>query len=46
MEKIWLSSYQEGVSAEVDVRQFSSIVDVFRQSTENYAERTAFINMG
>ncbi|UOO80875.1 AMP-binding protein [Uruburuella testudinis] len=45
MEKIWLQSYQEGVSAEVDVRQFSSIVDVFRQSTERYADRTAFINM-
>ncbi|MDO5638804.1 MAG: AMP-binding protein [Neisseria sp.] len=46
MEKIWLSSYQDGVSAEVDVHQFSSIVDVFRQSTERYADRTAFINMG
>ena len=45
MEKIWLQSYQEGVRAEVDVRQFSSIVDVFRQSTERYADRTAFINM-
>ena len=45
MEKIWLQSYQEGVRAEVDVRQFSSIVDVFRQSTERYAGRTAFINM-
>ena len=46
MEKIWLSSYQEGVRAEVDTRQFTSIVDVFRQSTERYADRTAFINMG
>ena len=45
MEKIWLQSYQEGVRAEVDVRQFSSIVDVFRQSTERYAGNTAFINM-
>ena len=45
MEKIWLQSYQEGVRAEVDVRQFSTIVDVFRQSTERYAGNTAFINM-
>ena len=45
MEKIWLSSYQDGVSTEVDVRQFDSIVDVFRQSTERYSGRTALINM-
>ena len=45
MEKIWLSSYQEGVRAEVNVREYQSIIDVFHQSAQKYAQRTAFINM-
>lgn len=45
MEKIWLSSYQEGVRAEVDVAQYQSIIDVFHQSADKYAHRSAFINM-
>lgn len=45
MEKIWISSYEDGVRPEVDVTVFNSIVDMFQQSTQRYAERPAFINM-
>ena len=34
MEKLWLNSYEQGVNAEIDITQYSSISDVFRQSVE------------
>ncbi|KLT73371.1 long-chain fatty acid--CoA ligase [Neisseria arctica] len=46
MEKVWLQSYQAGVKEEVDIRQFTSIVDAFQKSSTKYANRPAFINMG
>ncbi|MCG7656767.1 AMP-binding protein [Wielerella bovis] len=46
MEKIWLSSYEEGVQAEIDLTQYRSIVDVVQQSVERFGNQTAFCNMG
>ncbi|HFC5993793.1 TPA: AMP-binding protein, partial [Neisseria meningitidis] len=46
MEKIWLDSYEKGVSAEIDITQYNSISDVFRQSVEKFARLPAFQNMG
>ena len=46
MEKIWLKSYPEGVRAEADINQFTSIVDLFYKSCEKYADLPAFYNMG
>ncbi|HTS52342.1 MAG TPA: AMP-binding protein [Burkholderiales bacterium] len=46
MEKIWLKSYPEGVPAEVDVREFSSLKDVLEKSCERYRDLPAFTNMG
>ena len=46
MEKIWLSSYEDGIQAEVDVTQYDSVVDVVQQSVEKFADQTAFHNMG
>jgi len=45
-EKIWLSSYPDGVPAEVDVNAFTSIVDVFRYSIEKFRHNSAIANMG
>ncbi len=46
MEKIWLDSYEQGVNAEIDITQYNSISDVFRQSVEKFARLPAFQNMG
>ncbi|WP_308021574.1 hypothetical protein [Neisseria mucosa] len=42
MEKLWLNSYEQGVNAEIDITQYSSISDVFRQSVEKFAHQPAF----
>ena len=46
MEKLWLNSYEQGVNAEIDITQYSSISDVFRQSVEKFAHQPAFQNIG
>ncbi len=46
MEKLWLNSYEQGVNAEIDITQYSSISDVFRRSVEKFAHQPAFQNMG
>lgn len=39
-------SYPPGISTEIDPEHYTSIVDMFTQSTEKYGQRAAFINMG
>ncbi|MDK4563812.1 AMP-binding protein [Kingella kingae] len=46
MEKIWLSSYEQDVQAEIDVLHYRSIVDVIDRSVEQYSNQIAFYNMG
>ena len=46
MEKIWLNSYEPGVRAEVDVRAYGSIVDVFHNSVQKFGSRPGYTNMG
>lgn len=46
VEKPWLSQYPAGVPAEIDLTQFSSILDVFEQSCRKYGQRPAFTCMG
>ncbi len=46
MDKVWLKRYPTGVPAEIDADHYSSLLDIFEQSIETYADRTAFINMG
>ena len=46
MEKIWIKSYPEGVPAEVDLREYSSLKDVLEKSCERYRDLPAFSNMG
>ncbi|MBD64704.1 MAG: long-chain-fatty-acid--CoA ligase [Halobacteriovoraceae bacterium] len=42
----WYSSYQEGVPQEINLNEYSSIVDVLEQSFKNYSSRKAFSCMG
>jgi long-chain acyl-CoA synthetase len=46
MEKIWLKSYPPGVSAEIDVYQFSSLVELLEVSCRHYRDKPAFCNNG
>jgi long-chain acyl-CoA synthetase len=46
MEKIWLEAYQEGVPAEIDIHQFSSLKDLFEKSCSKFKGLPAFTNMG
>jgi long-chain acyl-CoA synthetase len=40
----WLQSYPEGVPAEIDLSTYSSILDIFDQSCEQFSGQTAYVN--
>jgi long-chain acyl-CoA synthetase len=46
MERVWLKSYPPGVPADIDPREYKSLVELFDQGIAKYAERPAFTNMG
>ncbi len=46
MEKIWLKSYPQGVSAEIDLKQYKSLGDLFEQSCAKFRDRPAYYNLG
>lgn len=46
VEKIWLNSYSPGISSEINPDAYRSIIDVIDQSTQQYANRPAFYNLG
>ncbi|MGD9265422.1 MAG: AMP-binding protein [Lysobacterales bacterium] len=45
-EKPWLNHYSPGVPAHIDLGRYHSIVDLFEESCEKYADRVAYHNMG
>lgn len=45
MQKPWLTQYPAGVPHEINVNQYSSLVDIFEESFVKYADRKAFICM-
>ncbi len=45
-QRPWLASYPAGVSAEIDIDEFSSIVAVLQSSLDKYRDRPAFSHMG
>ena len=46
MEKIWLKSYPAGVPAEVNLGEFSSLVDLFERTVKQFSTRPVYSNMG
>ncbi|HKJ16949.1 MAG TPA: AMP-binding protein [Xanthomonadales bacterium] len=46
MDKPWLSQYPEGIPAEIDLGQHSSVLDVFERSCRKFSDRVAFTCMG
>jgi long-chain acyl-CoA synthetase len=45
MERIWLKQYPPGVPADIDVAQYSSLVELLEESFAKFKERKAFICM-
>jgi long-chain acyl-CoA synthetase len=45
-ERVWLGSYPEGVSADIDASQYQSLVGLMADSFAKYANRTAYSFMG
>lgn len=46
MDRPWLNNYPNGVSADIDIHKFNSVIDIFEQSVKAYADRPAFSNFG
>src|SRR5262245_10649434 len=46
MEKIWLKQYPAGVAAEIDVKQYASLVTLMEESFVKYRALPAYIFMG
>src|SRR5580658_3394593 len=45
MERIWLKQYPAGVAADIDVTQYSSLVELLEESFAKFRDRKAFICM-
>ncbi len=45
-DRIWLSSYPEGVPADIDASQYTSLVALMQESFKKYASRVAYSFMG
>lgn len=46
MEKIWLASYPQDVSAEINPDHYASLVDMLEHVVHRFADQPAFINQG
>jgi len=46
MERIWLKNYPPGVPAEIEPREYGSLVELFEKSIREFGDRPAFTNMG
>src|SRR5437764_4883552 len=45
MERIWLKQYPAGVPADIDVTEYTSLVELLEESFAKFADRKAFICM-
>ncbi|WP_426106795.1 long-chain-fatty-acid--CoA ligase [Massilia sp. TSP1-1-2] len=45
MDKIWLASYPQGVPAEIDTAQYTSLVHLLEESFQKFASRNAYVCM-
>jgi len=41
-DRIWLSSYPQGVPADIDTSRYASVVDMMEESFQKYADRAAY----
>ncbi|GLR09143.1 long-chain-fatty-acid--CoA ligase FadD [Mixta theicola] len=46
LNKVWLNRYPADVPAEINADRYTSLIDLFEQAAQRYADRPAFNNMG
>jgi long-chain acyl-CoA synthetase len=46
MDRIWLDQYPAGIPAEVNVREYASLTQIFERSCERFADLPAYGNLG
>ena len=46
VDKVWLQSYPPGIPAEIDISQYSSMLDLLDEIVKKYADKPAFHNFG
>lgn len=46
MEQPWLNNLPEGVPADINLKKYSSLVEMFEEAVKTYADQPAFMNMG
>jgi long-chain acyl-CoA synthetase len=46
VDRAWSKNYPEGVPADINADHYASLLEVFEVSIKDYADRTAYINMG
>ncbi len=46
MDRVWSKNYPEGVPADINADHYASLLEVFEESIKDYADKTAYINMG
>ena len=46
MERIWLSEYPDGIPADIDPHEYSSLRDILVQSCTTFGDLPAYTNMG
>ncbi|MCA1929627.1 long-chain-fatty-acid--CoA ligase FadD [Rheinheimera sp.] len=46
MDRAWSKNYPEGVPVDINADHYASLLEVFDLSIKDYADRTAYINMG
>ena len=46
MEKLWLKQYPAGVPAEIDVKRYASVKQIFEESCAKFGSLPAYVNMG
>jgi long-chain acyl-CoA synthetase len=46
VEKVWLKEYPEGVPAEIDLGEFSSLKDILEKSCQRFKDLPAYSNLG
>lgn len=46
MDRPWLNSYPDGVSADIDINKYSSVVEIFEKSVKEFADKPSFSNFG
>ncbi|HEV2321617.1 MAG TPA: AMP-binding protein, partial [Gammaproteobacteria bacterium] len=46
MEKLWLKQYPAEVPAEIDIKRYASVKQIFEESCAKFGSLPAYVNMG